>query len=82
MAELVTISVNGCRVSIPEGTAVAVAVAMAGESHFRSSVSGAPRGPLCGMGGCGECRVTINGEPHQRSCITLCQEGMEVRTDG
>ena len=82
MAEHVNISVNGCRISIPQGTAVAAAVAMAGESHFRSSVSGMPRGPLCGMGGCCECRVTINGEQHQRSCITLCQEGMEVRTDG
>ncbi|MDP6544850.1 MAG: (2Fe-2S)-binding protein [Phycisphaerae bacterium] len=82
LAELVTISVNGRSVSIPQGTAVAAAVALAGESQFRSSVSGMGRGPLCGMGGCGECRVTINGQPHQRSCITPCQEGMEVRTDG
>ncbi len=28
-----------------------------------------------------ECRVTINGQPHCRSCQTLCEEGMEVRTD-
>jgi predicted molibdopterin-dependent oxidoreductase YjgC len=82
LAELITISVNGCPVSIPQGTAVAVAIAKAGESQFRSSVSGKPRGPLCGMGGCCECRVTIDGQPHQRSCITLCLEGMEVRTDG
>ncbi len=80
MAQLVTILVNGRPVSIPEGTAVASAVAMAGESAFRRSVSGAARGPLCGMGVCFECRVTINGEPHQRSCVTLCEEGMEVRT--
>ena len=82
MAELLTISVDGCSVSVPLGTSVAVAVAMTGESHFRNSVSGKPRGPLCGMGGCCECRVTINGQPHQRSCVTLCAEGMEVRTDG
>jgi len=82
LAELVTISVNGRRISIPPGTAVAAAVAMAGESQFRNSVSGTPRGPLCGMGVCCECRVTINGQPHQRSCITPCEKGMEVRTDG
>lgn len=81
MAELITISVNGSRVSIPRGTVVAVAVAMSGELQFRSSVSGEPRGPLCGMGVCGECRVTIDGQPHQRSCVTLCREGMEVLTD-
>lgn len=86
MAQRVTISVNGHPISIPPGTAVAAAVAMAGESGFRRSVSGTPpqsqlRGPLCGMGVCFECCVTINGEPHQRSCVTPCEEGMEVRTD-
>ncbi len=81
MAERVSISVDGHRVSVPQGTAVAAAVAMAGESAFRRSVSGTTRGPVCGMGVCFECRVTINGEPHQRSCVTLCEEGMEVRTD-
>jgi sarcosine oxidase subunit alpha len=44
-------------------------------------VLGESRGPLCGMGICMECRVTINGQPHCRSCQTLCEEGMEVRTD-
>ena len=82
MAELVNVSVNGRRVGIPPGSAVAAAVAMAGETGFRSSVSGTPRGPLCGMGVCCECRVTINGRPHQRSCITPCEEDMEVETDG
>jgi sarcosine oxidase subunit alpha len=33
------------------------------------------------MGVCFECRVTIDGEPNQRSCQTLCREGMEVQTD-
>jgi hypothetical protein len=36
---------------------------------------------LCGMGICLECRVTIDGREHSRSCTTLCAEGMEVRTD-
>jgi len=48
---------------------------------FRRSVSGELRGPLCGMGICMECRVTLNGHPHERSCQTLCAPGMEVVTD-
>jgi D-hydroxyproline dehydrogenase subunit gamma len=51
-------------------------------SSFRTSVQGEPRGPLCGMGVCFECCVTINGIARCRSCLTLCEDGMEVRTDG
>ena len=82
MPDRVTISVNGKPVSVPRGTLVAAALAYAGVSSFRSSVHGEPRGPLCGMGVCFECCLTINGNAHARSCLTLCEEGMEVRTDG
>jgi D-hydroxyproline dehydrogenase subunit gamma len=82
MPDRVTISVNGKPVSVAPGTLVAAAVAQAGVSSFHTSVHGEPRGPLCGMGVCFECCVTINGKAHSRSCLTLCEEGMEVRTDG
>jgi predicted molibdopterin-dependent oxidoreductase YjgC len=82
LQERISISVDGHRISVSRGTAVAAAVAMADKSQFRSSVSGTPRGPLCGMGICCECGVTINDQPHQRSCVTPCEEGMEVRTNG
>ena len=81
MTDSVQLRVNGKPVSVARGTIVAAAVALAGVGTFRRSVSHQPRGPLCGMGICMECRVTINGEPHCRSCQTLCAEGMEVRTD-
>jgi len=77
----VTLSVNGSPVAVPAGATVAVAMAIAGQA-CRTSVSGEPRGPLCGMGICFECRVSINGTPHCRSCQILCEPGMEVRTDG
>jgi predicted molibdopterin-dependent oxidoreductase YjgC len=80
MNEAITIRVNGQAVSVPSGTVVAAAVALAGQKHFRHSVLQQPRGPLCGMGICMECRVTINGQPHCRSCQTLCESGMEVLT--
>ena len=73
--------VNGVAVDVSPGSTVAVAAAIAAQP-CRTSVSGQPRGPLCGMGICFECRVTINGKPHCRSCQILCEPGMEVRTDG
>ena len=81
MSEEITIRVNGRTLSVPEGTVVAAAVAMSGETRFRRSVLGEPRSPLCGMGVCMECRVTINGQSHSRSCQTVCEPGMEVSTD-
>jgi D-hydroxyproline dehydrogenase subunit gamma len=82
MPDTITLVVNGATVKMPEGSMVAAAVLKSGFESFRRSVSGEVRGPLCGMGICFECRVTINGEPHSRSCQTLCQDGMDVRTDG
>ena len=66
---------------MPAGSVVAAAIVRAGIARFRRSVTGQPRGPLCGMGTCTECRVIINGESQRRSCQTLCEPGMEVRTD-
>jgi D-hydroxyproline dehydrogenase subunit gamma len=81
MPDPVTLSVNGRSVAVPAGAMVSAAVALAGVEMFRRSVTGEPRAPLCGMGICFECRVTIDGRPHQRSCQTLCAPGMEVLTD-
>lgn len=54
--------------------------ATAGAAVTRRSVSGMLRGPLCGMGVCQECRVTIDGRAHQLACQTLCASGMQVST--
>ena len=80
MPNQVTLTVNGLPVQVPAGTTVAVAVVISGQV-CRTSVNGEPRGPLCGMGICFECRVTIDGQLHCRSCQILCEPGMEVRTD-
>jgi hypothetical protein len=76
----VTAMVNHVPVVGPAGTTVAVAIVLAGQA-CRTSVTGEPRGPLCGMGICFECRVTINGQLHCRSCQVLCEQGMEVDTE-
>jgi len=80
MPERITITVDGREVRAESGTTVAAAMLNAGIRGFRESVRGEMRGPLCGMGVCMECRVTIDGEAHCRSCQTLCEHGMEVKT--
>jgi D-hydroxyproline dehydrogenase subunit gamma len=81
MPDTVTLTVNGAPVTVDAGTMLSAAVARAGASAFRKSVTGEPRGPLCGMGICFECRVTVNGRAHVRSCQVPCAPGMDVRTD-
>jgi predicted molibdopterin-dependent oxidoreductase YjgC len=76
----VTLTVDGRAVTVAAGASVAAAVATAGFAAFRHSVTGAGRAPLCGMGICHECRVTIDGEPHRLACQTACAEGMRVET--
>lgn len=80
MPESVELTVNGTRLVVDSGCTVAVAMALAGAA-CRRSVTGERRGPLCGIGICFDCRVNINGVPHCRSCQTLCEPGMDVRTD-
>ena len=80
MLSQIMVKVNGAPVSVPQGATVAVAMAMAGQA-CRTSVTGEPRGALCGMGICFECRVVIDGNPHCRSCQILCEPAMEVRTN-
>lgn len=78
----IAIRINGRRVETDPGSSVAAALINAGVWGFRSSTRGEIRGPLCAMGICFECRVTIDGEAHRRACMEICRSGMEVATDG
>ena len=78
---MITLTINTIPINVDDGTTVAAAISRAGLIGFRKSVTGESRGPLCGMGICFECRVTIDGVRHQRSCNVLAAEGMEVVTD-
>jgi len=80
MSATVRLHVNGQPVEVPTGASVAAAVAHVA-AHFRRSVSGDARAPLCGMGVCFECRVQVDGVAHVRACMTPVSEGMQVRTD-
>jgi len=81
MPDTLAISLNGKDLTVPYGTTIAAAVGIGGDSVLRRSVSGEPRGPLCGMGICFECRVTVDGIRHVKSCQMLCREGMQISTD-
>ncbi|WP_322102687.1 (2Fe-2S)-binding protein [Paraburkholderia sp. J41] len=85
MPDAITLTVDGYRVSVAPGSSVAAAIAVQARENrhaatARRSVSGAPRGPLCGMGICQECRVVIDGVAHRLACQTVCAEGMSVIT--
>jgi D-hydroxyproline dehydrogenase subunit gamma len=80
MSESVSVRVNGKLVTVRAGSSVAVAVLASGATS-RASVTGQPRSPLCGMGTCFECRVTINGEPQLRSCQVVCEASMEIEAN-
>ncbi|WP_329740873.1 (2Fe-2S)-binding protein [Dyella sp. A6] len=76
----VVLYVNGQPLQVAAGISVAAAVAHM-QLALRRSCSGQPRAPLCGMGICFECRVSIDGVAQQRSCQVLVRDGMQVRTD-
>ena len=79
---MTSVRINGNKVLVTEGTSVASAVLNHNSAATRLSVSGTPRGPLCGMGICFECRLTVDGQMHVRSCQLVCREGMEIDTCG
>jgi predicted molibdopterin-dependent oxidoreductase YjgC len=80
MPRQIVIEINGKAVQVAEGTSVAAALLSTGQMVFRSSITGEPRGPICGMGICFECRVTIDGRPECRSCQVPVRAGMMVAT--
>jgi D-hydroxyproline dehydrogenase subunit gamma len=80
MSESFSITVNGRPVQVSAETSVAAAMMMA-KQPCRRSVRGEPRSPVCGMGICMECRATVNGIPHRRTCQMLCVPAMDVETE-
>lgn len=82
MPERVRIRVDGRALEVEAGLSVLAALWNAGVCTVRTSVAGEARGPLCGMGVCFECRVSVDGAPHRRACLETVREDMEVVTRG
>ena len=77
----IPITIDGQQYQVRAGISVATALVEALGPAFRSSASGEPRGPLCGMGICFECRATVDGRPQRTTCQLFCRAGMDVQTD-
>ncbi len=76
---MIEITLDGRALKVAPGTTVAAALYLGGDGSSRTSVSGQRRVPLCGMGICQECRVTINGD-RRLACQTPCAAGMAIET--
>jgi sarcosine oxidase subunit alpha len=79
-----TLCVNGKSVTAYAGETVFAVLLAEGIRALRHPFGGSTKtasGGFCGMGVCQECRVTIDGMPDRRACMTEVREGMEVVTD-
>lgn len=62
------------------GETVAACLLRAGVAAFRiTPVSGAPRLPYCMIGQCFDCLIEIDGMGSCQACLTVVQEGMQIR---
>lgn len=76
-------SFEGTAIPCFEGETIATALLAAGVENFGVTREGTPRAPLCNMGTCFECAVTVDGRPLVRTCLTPARDGMTVqRTEG
>lgn len=76
----ITIVVDGVPRRVPAGATLAAALLQAGVTAFRRDLHGRARGPICGMGSCFECRVTLDDITEVRACLVSVREGMRVET--
>ncbi len=77
----IRVYINGHEKSVPLACNVAAALAHAGLSGTRRSLTGQPRAAFCGMGQCQECRVTIDGVAKRLGCLTPVAAGMKILTE-
>lgn len=61
------------------GETVAAALLADGHYNLRAAEDGSPRGLLCGIGVCWECRCIVDGQSNSRACLVEVKPGMTVR---
>ncbi len=65
------------------GATLSVAAALLqqrGWAEYRLHHDGTPRAPLCMMGVCHDCLITIDGEPNRQGCLVIVKDGMRIET--
>lgn len=81
--EEITFKFNGRELKGYAGEPIAAALLANGIRTLRyHEKSGRSRGMYCGIGHCYECRVTVDGVPGVRACLTSLREGMVVSSGG
>lgn len=69
---------EGRPVSARKGQSVAAALIAAGERYLRMDEAGRPKGVVCAIGVCWECRCSIDGKADVRACMTEVRPDMKV----
>ncbi|MAY71646.1 MAG: hypothetical protein CME82_09365 [Halomonas sp.] len=76
----VTITIDGAPYQVPSTLSVAAAVLMhQGAAGYRRHAAGGHRAPLCMMGVCHDCLITIDEAPNRQGCLVTVEQGMRVR---
>ena len=79
--EMVLIQVDGKTLSAYRGELIAVALLAEGKKVLRyTKKKKEPRGIFCAIGLCTDCVMTVNGVPNVRTCVTLAEPGIVVKT--
>jgi D-hydroxyproline dehydrogenase subunit gamma len=76
----ITIVIDGVPRRVPEGDLLAAVLLSHDVTTFRRDTHEHPRAPVCGMGTCHECRVTVDGVDGVRACLVPVRDGMRVET--
>jgi len=78
---IIEISCDGQKIKAREGETIAAALIAAGKKVFRYSVKkNEPRSLFCAIGRCTDCVMTVNKKPNVRTCVTLVEDGMDIKT--
>lgn len=80
--DAVELTVDGTVVRAHLGETLAAALLAAGVDQFRRTREGRPRAPLCHMGTCFDCVLTVDGADLTRACLTPVRAGMRVTRPG
>lgn len=78
----VGIVVDGVPHRVAPDVTLAAALLNLGVTVFRRDLLGLARAPMCGIGTCFDCRVTVDGVRNTRACLEAVRDGMLVETGG
>ncbi|WP_437178350.1 (2Fe-2S)-binding protein [Candidatus Izimoplasma sp. HR1] len=79
--EEVRFTYNGNLVEGRKGDTIASALHNLGIRKLSHSIEHKrARGFYCAIGNCASCNMIVNNRPNVRTCVTLLEEGMDVKT--